>query len=344
MMENGLEMAPHKSEAVVLTTKRKYRDPVLYLNGHHIPVRSEMRYLGVHLDSKLTFGAHTRIVSAAARKTVSALARLMPNIGGPSSGRRRLLMSVAHSKLLYAAPIWASRVASRESGRSALSQTQRGAAIKVARCYRTVSDMAALVLARIPPAHLISLERARIEERKRNGSLADTKRHERATTILEWQRLWDRTPKGRWTRKLIPDLERWLFQSRLKSVSFHMAQALTWNGCFQSYLFDKKRALDPRCKYCACMDDTVEHTLVDCPHWEEARSELRKLLGRPLVITDIPELILGPDQRQLPPDAATRNRIIETADARRLAFCSMVESVIGKKEEDERIRLALGVW
>lgn len=47
-----------------------------------------------------------------------------------------------------------------------LSQTQSVAAIKVARCYRTVFDMAALVLAKMPPTHLLAEERRKIADRK----------------------------------------------------------------------------------------------------------------------------------------------------------------------------------
>ena len=38
----------------------------------------------------------------------AALTRLMPNIGGPREAKRRLVVSVVNSKLLYAAPIWTS--------------------------------------------------------------------------------------------------------------------------------------------------------------------------------------------------------------------------------------------
>ena len=31
----------------------------------------------------------------------------MPNIDGPRGAKRRLVASVVHSKLLYAAPVWA---------------------------------------------------------------------------------------------------------------------------------------------------------------------------------------------------------------------------------------------
>lgn len=49
-------------------------------------------YLGVELDNKLNFGPH---IILAAEKEIS---RLMPNFNGPSEVKRRLLMSVMHSK------------------------------------------------------------------------------------------------------------------------------------------------------------------------------------------------------------------------------------------------------
>lgn len=42
-----------------------------------------------------------------------------------------------------------------------LSQTQRVAALRVTRCYCSVSDMAALFLAAMPPAHILAEDRER---------------------------------------------------------------------------------------------------------------------------------------------------------------------------------------
>lgn len=53
-----------------------------------------MKYLSIQLDSALSFKAHIRITSANSEKTVNALSRLMPNIGGPSEKKRRVLGAV----------------------------------------------------------------------------------------------------------------------------------------------------------------------------------------------------------------------------------------------------------
>lgn len=143
--DNGLQVSTAKSEAVVLTKKWAYSNPMFLISGSVIPVKPAIRYLGVQLDTRLTFTQHIRLASAGARRTSAALGRLMPNVSGASGSKRRLLMSVVHSKLLFGAAIWATTAAKTARNRSVLTQTQRTAALRVARCYRTVSDMAALV-------------------------------------------------------------------------------------------------------------------------------------------------------------------------------------------------------
>jgi len=63
---------------------------------------------------------------------------------------------------------------------------------RIARCYRTVSDMAALVLAKISAAYLLAVSRKTMAESKKSGNA----------------NLWDSTEKAAWTRRLIPDVVR----------------------------------------------------------------------------------------------------------------------------------------
>ena len=62
----------------------------------------------MQLDRRLSFGEHLQIATAKAIQYGAALTRDMPNIGGPSEAKSRLVASVVNSKLLYVAPVWTS--------------------------------------------------------------------------------------------------------------------------------------------------------------------------------------------------------------------------------------------
>lgn len=87
MTDNGLTLAPEKSECVILTGKHGFRQPHLSVDGHQIAVKRSIRYLGVQLDTRLSFTVHASMAAAGARKAATALGRLMPNVGGPSQSK-----------------------------------------------------------------------------------------------------------------------------------------------------------------------------------------------------------------------------------------------------------------
>lgn len=119
------------------------------VSGQEVIPGREIKYLGVNLDKNLSFVPHILRVANKAKRLVAALSRLMPNIGGPRSCKRRLLGSVVHSTILYAAPVRETALA-RKGARQLFSSLQRSVALRVASAYRTVSEEAALVLAGIP--------------------------------------------------------------------------------------------------------------------------------------------------------------------------------------------------
>jgi len=54
MSANGLALPPEKSECVVLTSKYAYRSPQIYLQDFKVPVKKDIKYLGVQLDTRLS--------------------------------------------------------------------------------------------------------------------------------------------------------------------------------------------------------------------------------------------------------------------------------------------------
>lgn len=327
---SGMALAHQKTEAVMLTRKWAYRNPVLFSGGHRINIKRTTKYLGVVLDSKLTFTAHMKAVAASATNTAKAIGRLMPNVGGPSMAKRSLLASVVISKLLYAAPVWATRSVPFESNRKTLNRALRLAAMRITRCYRTVSTAAALVLAGIPPGDLLALEREAINRARitdPNLRIAPVKREVRATTLSRWQDRWDdESMVAAWTKRLLPSIARWIARPAGAPVTFHLAQLLTGHGVFNAYLHRFSIIPSPECIYCSEAVDDVEHTIFICPQWDNYRLTICGMLGRPIGPDDVGPLLCG------------GTSIGSTWCCQRRTFLDMVEAILENKERDERDR------
>ncbi|KAF0751063.1 Reverse transcriptase domain-containing protein, partial [Aphis craccivora] len=311
MPRHGLELAHQKTEAVILSRRRAFVPPRLSIGGHPITLYGKIRYLGVILDKNLTFAPHVDTVAKKASRTAAALARLMPNIGGPTEWKRKLLGTVVNSQLLYAAPAWIEKATVAARTRANLIRPQRAAALRTIRAYRTVSDEAALVLASTVPADLLGLERKRILSRLNTGiaagvprpSKASVKTEERSRTIEAWQQRWESTSKVFWTRRCISSVGRWLGRTvPLVPLTYHMSQALSGHGCFQAYLFKRARATSPTCLQCLTEEDTAEQTLLECPYWSAFRAPLATQLGHSPSAVDIGDIVCGPPFDQLPAD------------------------------------------
>ena len=98
-----LQMAPEKTEALLVTDRRSSQYPKIVLGEHEIEWKKRIKYLVVQLDQRFSFGEHLQIATAKAIQYGAALTRLTPNIGCPREATRRLVVSVVNSKLLYAA-------------------------------------------------------------------------------------------------------------------------------------------------------------------------------------------------------------------------------------------------
>lgn len=100
MSANGLRIAPHKTEAVLLMKKWRYDESELYVDGQRIGLNKSVCYLRVELNRRLTFTSH--LAKASSSATIMAV-----SIGRPGTSKREPLAAVVHNKLLYAASIWA---------------------------------------------------------------------------------------------------------------------------------------------------------------------------------------------------------------------------------------------
>lgn len=286
---NKLEVAPDKSEAILITGKKKYGNIKILWDGVEIIQKENVKYLGITLDKKLSFLPHLENVSIKAEKSVAALARITPNIGGPGENKRRILQTVADSIVLYAAPIWAGCLKYKNVRRGLLMK-QRKFSLRVCSAYRTVSMEAANVMARVIPIDLQIEERA-----KCYGKPKEVKAAMREETLNAWQRSWESGSKGEWTRTLIRNLIPW-YSRKHGEMDFRLTQMFSGHGCFQAYLYRIGKIETPVCLFCDEIDDP-EHTLFACPKWNEKRNLVNEQLKARISKENLVEIMLEDEKK-----------------------------------------------
>ena len=93
-------MTPENTEAFLVTDRRSFQYRKIVFGEHEIESIKSIKYLGVQLYRRLSFGEYLQIATSKASQCGAGLARLMPNIGGPREAKRRLVVSVVQSGLV----------------------------------------------------------------------------------------------------------------------------------------------------------------------------------------------------------------------------------------------------
>lgn len=328
----GLEVSPQKTEMIWFRGKSQGKPPPtqLMIGGVPVQVGENIKYLGLVLDGSWNFKAHFEDLITRVQKAAARLSRLLPNLGGPKEGARRLYVGVVHSIALYGAPIWASALGKDLMGKRELSQVFRQLAIRVIRGYRTISGAAAEIMAGVPPIELMAEERASsyiiVKRIKQHGGVPTNKMRaailcrSRKILIKKWRRqlLESKATENRTVHAILPNLEKWL-DRKWGGNTYRMTQMLSGHGCFGEYLGRIGKEIDATCHHCNGDRDTAQHTLEECPAWAEERRVLVQKIGGDLKLESLITAILQSENAWV-------------------ALSSFCETVITQKEKAERER------
>jgi len=136
----------------------------------------------------------------------------------------------------------------------------------------------------MPPWALEATFRCRIFERitdlKRADNLTEqTESETRAEKTTMLIRQWDillSNPgiSGEKTVSAVrPHLNQWINRKH-GDLNYQVTQILTGHGSFGHFLYRIGKRESPSCFHCTHQDDTVEHTVAECPAWEDLRAKL----------------------------------------------------------------------
>jgi ribonuclease HI len=148
----GLSVNPAKSEAILFTNRKKIEENrTLTIFGAEVNVSKKVKYLGVILDSKLSWKDHIDHKISKATMAFWQCRRIMGSTWGITPKTARwLYCAVIRPAIVYGCIVWWTRTNTKSCVR-ALEKVQRLACACTTGCFKTTPTAALSVLLDIPP-------------------------------------------------------------------------------------------------------------------------------------------------------------------------------------------------
>lgn len=270
-----LNIAPAKT-LYMLVKGNLQRDPIIRLENKAVSRKKFARYLGIHLDDKLSFLHHIRTVTDKAVKVLHKLARI-----NTTEYRMPLHIiktyyyyyAVHESSVSFGASIWAHRVRF-STYVTAARRGQRNVLLRLSGAFGTTSTEALCVVLGMYPIDISIryraanywLKRGRLDKvRDITGEELQTKLHLKRWRITVWQEQWDASTKGRRVHSFFPNIAE---RPKMKHADpgNGMVHFLTGHGPYPAYL---QRLYPDQGDLCACGQlVTPEHVVLACRRYD----------------------------------------------------------------------------
>lgn len=276
----GVNVNPSKTE-IMLLGKKMDRHIKLALETKY--KRTEvMKYLGVWIDPDLRWVEHCKRMGDKARRITAKMSAICRNTFGYEDAARTIMLNATAGALLqYCSSVFAHRL-HVTANQKHIDRAHRTMLLSMGRLYRTVSYLPGTVICgEIPIRYKLCIRALLYAEKKKCSLLGEVKVLKSVTHPIsslkklrtelqeqahrEWQKEWTDSPKGAWTKQLMPVVPR----SKITS-NFWRAQALSGHGVYGSYLMKFKRREDAAC-HCGYPDQSPQHVFTECEMYTDGR-------------------------------------------------------------------------
>ena len=158
----GLKLNIAKTCVIPFTKRRKTNFRPITIEGSNLEWKREIKYLGITLDSKLTFSKHIEEIASKATKGIMICRRLAgKNWGSSPKILRQMYLTIIRPIITYGCVVWADR-ASLETVRRKLSKVQRLACVCITGAMKTCPTAAMEIIVDFPPLHVAVITAARL--------------------------------------------------------------------------------------------------------------------------------------------------------------------------------------
>lgn len=283
-----LKISATKTTALLMRGKLdKERMPRLKIEQQNIKYASEVRYLGVLIDGKLSFVTHARYLRDKLTKFMMQIRRIARDEWGLKKNVLNILYrAVAVPITTYAAALWYDKV-SRTLVKRHILAAQRTLLMVLTKACKTTSTSAMQVISGLMPLDLEIIQQGLISSMKKNinvkwknysyeakEDIINRDEEEEANLIKkeveeEWQNRWTNDEHGRTTHQFIKEVT-FAKQNSWFKPSKECTYILTGYGPINSTLFERGASEVKECPICG-EDETSVHILQDCTGYDEIR-------------------------------------------------------------------------